>query len=159
MKKVILFLLTAILIVTSCSKVCKITRPKDLNPIDWNNYNDVYTVTHHSRQLCSDKDKLKELEGRKIKVAGWIVRDIDRHLMYINDNPNSSRDEEYLSIRFLFDSDSVVNIFNAKMDTSDFSKKCYFAGTLFLPCMIEKYRCSETIGFIDINNPDDVYFE
>ncbi|MDR1878607.1 MAG: hypothetical protein LBQ64_03465, partial [Bacteroidales bacterium] len=73
MKKVILFLLTATLIVTSCEKACYPKRPKNVKSVEWENYNDVYTVYWNFRS-SRPKINLDNYNGKTIKLYGWMYK-------------------------------------------------------------------------------------
>ncbi|MDO9154869.1 MAG: hypothetical protein Q7U47_14375 [Paludibacter sp.] len=76
MKKIIFIVASFILLcITSCKIPCPpISKPKDLQPIDWENYNDVKTVYYNCVKYCSEKSIM---EGRKVKVCGWKLKNLD----------------------------------------------------------------------------------
>ena len=60
------------LLAFSCKPSCDLDKPKDVKPVDWENYNDVYTVYWNfvakAFGCCSET----EFAGKTIKVFGWI---------------------------------------------------------------------------------------
>ena len=71
MKRIILCLTAIVLLFTACDKGCNIARPKDVKPIDWENYNDVYDVYWNLLKFCSEPSND---DGRYIKISGWIFQ-------------------------------------------------------------------------------------
>jgi len=43
-----------ILLAFSCGKNCEIKKPKNIKTIDWENYNDVYTVFWNCEKPCTE---------------------------------------------------------------------------------------------------------
>ncbi|MDR1878605.1 MAG: hypothetical protein LBQ64_03455 [Bacteroidales bacterium] len=172
MKKVILFLMATTLIITSCRKACKendckkeygcdeIIRPSNLKPIDWNNYNDVYTVYWNLSDVCSKEDRRYNEESVIIKVSGWKAWSYD--LFSLCDEPKYANQElrytgayPIITVKHFAIDDSL---FNAKMDTSDLKKKCYITGRILMAELPTMYCCL-TIPEIHLYSIDDIYFE
>jgi hypothetical protein len=68
MRKLILSFTAVFLLFVACNKNCKIKYPKDVKPIDWENYNDVYTVYWNMVHCCSETI---DLQNETIKISGW----------------------------------------------------------------------------------------
>ena len=67
MKRIILYLTALLLVFFACEKSCLEKKPKDVKPIDWENYNDVYTAFWNTYSACSESKNAK----REIMVYGW----------------------------------------------------------------------------------------
>lgn len=103
-----------VLCITSCEIPCSpISKPKDLQPIDWENYNDVKTVYYNCVKYCSEKSVL---EGKKVKVCGWKLKNLDGFAIS-DDSINGSRPA--ISIR---------------VPKPEQNCKFYITGTISLPC-------------------------
>lgn len=72
---------------SSCERQCKpINRPKDVKPIDWENYNDVYTVYWNLKR--NSNDPRSSAENKKIKIFGWMPYGYRYDsMLYLTDNP------------------------------------------------------------------------
>lgn len=113
---------------TSCFDYCKpIEIPEDLEPIDWEKYNDVKTVYYNCAKFCSEKS---EMEGRIVKVRGWVLNNLDG---------------------FAIGNDSIYNggpaiFISARKPTK--SGMYYITGKISLPCLetvnIFGRNCSKT---------------
>ena len=57
MKKICLLLILSLAAVlfAACGKFCLEKCPKDIKPIDWENYNSVYDVFYNYYRLCSEQ--------------------------------------------------------------------------------------------------------
>ncbi|MDR1878606.1 MAG: hypothetical protein LBQ64_03460 [Bacteroidales bacterium] len=163
MKKVFLFLLTATLIVTSCQKGCGVRRPRNVNSIDWNNYNDVYTVYWNLSGECSKENRRYNEDSVIIKVSGWKAWSYDRFSLcddpkYANQELGYTGASPIITVHY-FGKDSLFSAkFNEKMDTSDLTKKCYITGRIFMKDL-PKMFCCRTVPQIHLNSVDDIYFK
>ena len=158
MKKISLLLilnLTAILLLfIACDKTCVMKPPKDLKPIDWENYNSVYNVFYNYYALCN-KQKYED-EKKNIMIYGWIYPQWEGWFI-LRDSPNNANENlAYPWIRIL--SFEVETEFQAKLDTCDLTKKCFIKGKLIFNCL-HSGMCSTSVPEIIISNLDDVYFE
>lgn len=68
MKKLILCFTIIVFVFVACNKECQIKYPKNLKSIDWENYNDVYTVYWNTVHLCFET---VNLQSDTIKISGW----------------------------------------------------------------------------------------
>lgn len=169
MKQIILCLTTIILLFAACTPNCNIKKPKGVKPIDWVNYNDVYTVFWNCVRDCKEPDNDK---GREIKIYGWMfqgchgetlnpsffcVIDNEANIFANNSSVGTSiyvrvGGNNYEEMRALIDS------LKSKFASADITKKCYIRGRLFLDQQPENY-CCRTAPEIIINSVDDINFE
>ncbi|MDR1180547.1 MAG: hypothetical protein LBL13_01010 [Bacteroidales bacterium] len=171
MNKIILCILTGMLVFTACGKICRSVKPpKDLKPIDWTHYNDVYTVSGNFYTLCSDIKS--EYKDKEIMVYGWIwdspyedkIIEIIKNKFYfcLIENPDKINETPRLQNSIAV---SVVRVspiekeqIQMKLDTCDLTRKCFVKGQLFFNCL-HTMGCSEAVPEIFITNADDIYFE
>jgi len=145
----------------------EIEKPDDVLPIDWENYNDVYTVFWNYRsKKCSAKTGVIG----KIKVFGWIsVLDLKENELLLVSNlervPVSNFDNVYDS--YIYENIAVLKVsinypivdeLKAKLDTCDFTKKCFVEGNLVVEDRKEAPLCS-IVPYIFLRNINDIYFE
>jgi hypothetical protein len=153
MKRIILFLIVLLLAFTGCKKRCEIDKPKDLQPIDWENYNDVYTVYHN----LSASDKLDDMPvGKKIKVAGWIRTNEHISADKFSIRTDSINTGDHSSIQII--GTAISEDLQIKFDTCDLSKKCFIKGKIVLQGAKTMY-CTTYYGIIIIENIEDIYFD
>ena len=148
MKRVILYLTTLLLLSASCEKI-----PKDVKPIDWESYNDVYNVFWNYYTLCS---KAKNEDAHKnIMIYGWMYPQWGGGLI-LGDIPNKVNVHEYpcIDIKFF----GIATELQAKLDTCDLTKKCFIKGKLIFNCL-NKQMNSKSVPEVIIKNTDDIYFE
>jgi hypothetical protein len=133
--------------------------PKDLKPIDWINYNDVYTVYWNNINNCVEGDFSDE--NKKIKIYGWVH------------NPNGNKDfshdfiliDDQSQIFAPNSSDCSIDVFlekGVKVDTNGIilNKKCYVEGKLFFMCLTHNRGGAQTtVTFVRVYNSNDIYFE
>ncbi len=104
-----------VLCITSCEIPCpSISKPKDLQPIDWENYNDVKTVFYNCVKYCSEKSVL---EGKKVKVCGWKLKNLEGFAIS-DDSINGSNGPAIL----------------IRLPKPEQNCKFYIIGTITLPC-------------------------
>jgi len=128
----------------------EIKKPKDLKSIDWENYNDVYTVYWNYFGYCSDIREFGR-DGDIVSVYGWKSNFYD--LFYISAVPeNNERPNKVIGIKWY--SEAI----DAKVAAADLTKKCFVRGIVQLPCLHEM-GCSVVEVVIFITNLDDIYFE
>jgi hypothetical protein len=160
MKRVILCLAIFLLLLAACKKQCEIDYPKDVKPVDWENYNDVHTVFWNYYTLCSETKE--EDRGKEIMVSGWISQGRYKGSLFfvedmskINDDNNNPLTTGNIPIdsRYL----ELQNI----LDTSDITKKCHVKGKLDFDCLYIMSRVCESKSrpVINIENINDIYFE
>jgi len=143
-----------LLLFSACDKACGTKRPKDVKPINWENYNSAYDVFYNYHTLCSEQ-RYEDSE-KTIMVSGWLYRlwGGDFILRNIPNHTNENLEYPWIGIETF----EVNKEFNAKIDTCDLTKKCFIKGKLIINCL-EKGMCSTSIPEIIISNVDDIYFE
>ncbi len=154
----IILCLTAMLLSSAaCDKFCGIKPPKDVKPIDWENYNDVSTVYWNTYSY-------KEIENfpldKEIMVCGWIYRprfsDIDSSQFTLIDNLS---DVYVIPIPIIH---VGIQIFSSEIqavfDTYDSTKKCYVKGKLKYDKLFMG-RCTRLDPEIFVSNINDIYFK
>ena len=151
-----------VLFVCSCS-TCKIDKPKNLKAIDWNNYNDVYTVYWNNVKDCSE---IGYDTTKYIKVYGWIRNNYNGFSFELVSSKEDidSQDGRIIRIDILANVGDyeyqkiLVDSLKAKFDSTDLSKKCYIRGELSYNELADN-KCCSTVPRIYITNIDDIYFE
>lgn len=146
MKKIKLILIVlAALSISSCDTTCKpIAKPKNLQPINWGNFNDAYTVFWNV--VRTEDDAPGDSEGRKIKVFGWIHADYD--LLYLTDN------FDYATNHFPAGESRTVLIEIMGVSKKNTKKKCYVEGTVSAQ-PVGPGVCQMSVTIV----PDTIYFE
>jgi len=168
MKKIILCLTVLILLFPNCNKNCKIKRPKDVKPIDWENYNSVYDVMWNYADYNVSSDM-----GKTIKVCGWVFQGshglpvnpldfnlIDKEKNIFNSNPWENGRGIYVRIGSYYrdNYETLIDSLKIKFDMADITKKCYITGTLSY--FTTNDGCGEHINpEIRIDNANDIYFK
>ena len=121
----------------------EIERPENIKPIDWKNYNDVYTVywTYHER-CCCQKWVFDDLE-KYIKISGWLYRGKKEEVLdglswpgwfYLIDNYDESNTfAENLGtvgpfVTFMVKERHLVEALREKFATSDITSKWHIRG-------------------------------
>jgi len=147
----------------------EIKKPKDLKPIDWENYNDVYTVYWNFR--TNDCSKAGPTE-KNVKVFGWIFQGMGegygppvnpaKFALISNEEDIfwynfSTRGGTGLYVIANHDKD-LIDSLKTKFTENDITKKCYVSGTLEF-YELPTNDCCSTMPIIRIYNVDDIYFE
>lgn len=144
----------------ACDKFCGMKPPKDVKPIDWDNYNDVHTVFWNYYTLCSEtKEKDR---GKEIMVSGWISQGAYKSALFFVEDVSKTNDNNNTPLAM--GNIPIVSIdleLQNKLDTSDITKKCYVKGTLDFDCLYVMSRVCESKSRPKINvlNADDIYFK
>jgi hypothetical protein len=175
MKKIYFLLLAICLIGTACEekdKQCNnIEKPADLKPIDWENYNDAYTVYRNYYSSCGAAKR--EDIGKDIMIYGWIctiyrdkymlengdwlydgVKLVDNPNFYNPNKKNSLPEGTWIGIESGF----PIDEFQAKLDACDLAKKCFIKGKLGFR-EIEAGMCCKSLPYIHIIEIENIYFE
>ena len=169
MKKIILCLTVLILLFPNCNKNCKIKRPKDVKPIDWENYNSVYDVMWNYTDYNISSDM-----GKTIKVCGWVFQGshglpvnpldfnlIDKEKNIFNSNPWENGTGIYVRTYPWhpdINDEDFRDSLKIKFDIADITKKCYITGTLSY--LTTNDGCGEHINpIIIITNANDISFK
>jgi len=170
MKKIILCLTVLILLFSNCKKdckkrnckeddPCKIDRPKDVKPIDWENYNSVYDVFWNYTVPWG-----KEITdwGKEIMACGWVSYSSDKLYKFFTLQSDTSLNKAVLPI-FLYsyyfpnECEGLVDSLNSRFQSADLTKKCFIKGEL--NCIPAGNPCNSVMVMIVINSAKDIYFE
>ena len=139
----------------------------DLPPppsIDWDNYNDVFTIhrNYSDNRNNSDPSFFWGDTEKTIKVAGYIVHpgtnlhEIDPDFFYFADCPNENYFSDVISIQAA--TPEVAEQLKIKFENRDLTGKCYITGSLFLDFISVGDGCT-IFPVVRINNVDDIIFE
>jgi len=175
--KLLIIICGIVLLAFSCKKNCEIKIPKGVKPIDWVNYNDVYTVFWNYVKDCSET--CNDV-GRDIKVYGWIFQGPNypdgkplpvepAHFVLISNEDDifywncSTRGGACFSVKVhscetLDERKALIESVKNKFSSADITQKCYINGKLSLD-NLPTNRCCQTSPEIIIYNVDDIYFE
>ena len=133
---------------------CEIIIPKDLKPIDYDNYNDVYTVYWSFVKLCSENNDYKD---KIVKISGWRPWSYD--LFYLCDDPKYAvRDLGHAAASPIVKIRLELPENSAHLNNPDWSKKCFIKGELLF-YHLEMGSCCKLLPEIVIKDIDDIYFE
>ena len=175
MKRIIIAFTALLLLFAACKEKydCKMDHPKDLKPIDWENYNDVYTVYWNFFCFCS---KVKENPlNREIMVCGWIFQGVEGKYPFDNlyftliSNEEdifwwncSTRGKGVVIRPYCKDSNGNFidprDSLRIKFDTTDITKKCFIKGRLGFECL-NTDGCSMAVPEIILEDINNIYFE
>jgi hypothetical protein len=160
MKKLILLLTAILLLFSGCPKHCLVDSPKDIKPIDWENYNDVATLFWNYYALSSETKW--EDENKEIMVYGWILNQLGlgvkaNNFSLLDDldkiqDPHPTR--PFITIR-TYQAIELQSIF----DTCDLTKKCFVKGKLNFGHINTSGVCNTTHPEILITDINDIYFK
>ena len=164
-------LTTLFLIFTACDNPCEcepcevekndctIKLPKDLKPIDWENYNDVYTVYWNLVRNRSGGNSPLDHDGDTIKISGWNVWSYSYfNYLYLCDDAKYAIPE----LGYTGASPTIPigcwTFYRTILDSCNLTKKCFVKGVLGYSSRKEKecLRYVPTVHIMDIN---DIYFE
>jgi hypothetical protein len=147
----------------SCEKNCEVKRPKDLNPIDWENYNDVYTVYWNYVYYGYNRPrKINEEDlGKDILVCGFVDDfgvDVEQRFIIVD---NANERFPYVYVKPSFGNQDFHNQVQTMVETAYLANiKCYIKGQLgFENLTPTMSKCQAYEPIITINNVDDIYFE
>ena len=152
----------ALFLLVACKKQCAINYPKDIKPIDWENYNDVYTVYWNYRTEGSvTNKKIGQDRGKDIMIYGWVCfGDFSNiHLFGLRESSNSGITCAVGAATIQIDSINYLHEqVRTKLDTSDRTKKCFIKGKLdFVEA--PDMHCNWIVPKVVITNINDIYFE
>jgi len=171
---------TLLLLFTACKKdcrkgnckddPCKIDRPKDVKPIDWEGYNSVYDVFWNYKGTEKSSDM-----GKNIKIYGWIFQGIEDYefdgykFALISDKEgvflsnfstiNSGTGIYVISYAyFVGNNENFTDSLKNKFAINDITKKCFIKGRLFYNELYTNY-CKNITPMITLEDVNDIYFE
>ena len=127
-----------------------INKPKDVQPVDWGSYNDVYTVYWNYFGYCSD---IISTGDSIVCVYGWKTTHTAFYISPVPEYINSER--PIANILISWDSWEITT----KIAASDLTKKCFIKGKLYLRPVKRGGECCYVEPSIYIANIDDIYFE
>ena len=159
-----IFSIAGIFFLTTCTKFCvdQIKKPANIPAVDWDDYNDVYTVFWNYYTLCSEAKK--DDSGKDIMIIGWIYsgdRPISTTRFSLTTEENRFEVSTYkipiVGIRTHGDMEKELQ---TKLDTCDLSKKCFIKGKLVFRCEEGPSKtCSKSKPEIFLENIENIYFE
>jgi len=155
MKRIILCLTAILLLFVACQKSCIPKRPKNLKSIDWENYNDVYTVVWNYKNECRGTEKD---EDKDIMVYGWIHNFNGISTPQFDLCNNTDVKTPRIMITTFHDSPNEGLEILSKLDTCDLSKKCFIIGKLFF-YQESNNDCCWVYPIIFLNSANNIYFE
>ena len=153
--KIIVLLLGVLWISAGCDQCNYPKIPKKLSPINWEEYNDVYTVYWNGAK------KGWALNGKTVKITGWLynpdrVEVSGRCLspyFQLADSPNDK------GVSLAAGSEEIIELLKIKFANSDLTKKCYMTGIIRMGtlefCLRDKYFTT----CVEITDIDNIYFE
>ena len=163
MKRLLICLTAILLLLSACEKDCKIKYPKYLNSIDWENYNDVYTV-YWNYVFYNRPEKINEEDrGKDILICGiannWGDSPPSANGFTLVDDTNDSFPCIY--IRPSFWTQDSLNILQTILDAGYLANiKCYVKGKLYFENLTpDMGECQTYQPIIIIDNIDDIYFK
>ena len=155
MKQIILYFTALLLLFVACDKECKIDRPKDVKPIDWENYNDVYTVYWNLVHLSSEPINL---QSDTIKITGWVRLPLYSMEGYFNLVENVSQAGK---IPGSVSNPNIIvicpNSIREYLDTCDLTRQCFIEGLLIFE--EAPLKGCKKVPKIVITNVNDIYLK
>jgi hypothetical protein len=147
-------------------------RPKNLPPIDWENYNSIYTIISTYNGIIEWNPWMYADTGRTIKVYGWVDRLDHPYRDFFTlrgsaviDNTSISHDER-LFVWISGEPDAVMRKFREMAGQGELSKKIFIRGTFRLIGFAlvsggPPHYCGGSLvsGGVRIYGIDDFYFE
>ena len=177
-KKFIMKMITicgVVLFTFSCKPTCNIKIPKGVKPIDWENYNDVYTVFWNCVKDCNKphNDTGSEIIS-EIKIYGWIFQGHLGKTIYPGNFALISNEEDIFYPNFSTrggtgiyirvaknnyeEECALIDSLKIKFAGADITKRCYIRGNIFLTTLPTN-NCCTTAPEIIIDSVDDIKFE
>ena len=132
----------------SCEEYdCTVKYPTDIKPIDWENYNDVYTVFWNYHAQCPGKTEDKDKE---IMIYGWLYGTTENRCLLVERN-STPHGNPHVIIHVPYHIQTII-------DTLVLTKKCFVKGELVFFDFPTNNCCTLAPGIylIDIDN---IYFE
>lgn len=149
-KTTILFLTGFLL--CACAVCIRVKKPKDVKPIDWENYNSAYDVFWNFH-LCSDDVEDWGMEER-IKVYGWLHKsDSGLGRYYLNRSTQPGGTGLYINI--LPKDEIERKRLDSLLRSIDYPKQCYIQGVLFLT----SYAVERSFPEIMVERAEDIHFD
>ena len=158
--KLAIALLVVIAPFCSCKRTCKdIVKPSDLKPIDWNGWNDAYTVGYTFYDDA--EDACFDFNGDTILCYGHIARYLYEDYSSLSTSSiylESGSKQEGVQVFFdIFGSDDV-NILKQKLNNSVYSDTCFVKGTLYVHASAINKCYIVYCPAIHVSRLEDIYF-
>ena len=158
--KLTIALLMTISLICSCRFNCRdIVKPTDLKPIDWNGWNDAYTVGY--TYYDNEQDINYDHNGDTIRCYGHIARYLYEDYPSLNTNSvYLEAGEKSDGVRIFFDlSGSERGSLRRMLDSSSHSDTCFAKGILMLTP--KRYHGCYIVYCPDIHvsRLEDIYFK
>ena len=137
---------------------CTIKYPEDIKPIDWENYNDVYTVYWNLVHNYSDASFSHS--GDTIKISGWNVWSYSYfNYLYLCDDAKYAIPElGYTGATPTIATGSCCYSIQTILDSCNLTKKCFAKGILGYTLRKEN-GCNRYVPIVNIMDINDIYFE
>ena len=161
--KLTIVLLATIALFCSCKHTCDdIVKPSNLQPIDWNGWNDAYTVGYTFYDNLDDA--CYDYVGDTILCYGHMARSLYN---YQSIDPGDVFLEAGImeqGVRVLFSSvfqhngcerDSLIRLLN----NSSYSDTCFVKGTLELWAWNGLHNCRTVYPCLRVRSLEDIYFK
>ncbi|MDR1545069.1 MAG: hypothetical protein LBS50_11845 [Prevotellaceae bacterium] len=114
-----------------CNK--KLQKPADLQPINWESYNDVKTVYYNTKIECEGFDESLQ-DHPTIKICGWAFKN-DLYMGFaLCDNPDGEHTSVYIEIDNEYKPETLSNkkyYVTGKLDYNCESAWCYSRVRIF----------------------------
>ena len=153
----------SIFFLASCREFCidQIKKPANVTAVDWDNYNDVYTVFWNYYTFCSERNE-KDL-GKDIMIYGWIRKasgsipeiSAQRFSLVIEDKVNSELSYPFVDI---LARDDVKIELQSILDTLDLKKKIFIKGKLIFNCLKTVSICDKSVPEIILEEINNINF-
>lgn len=178
MKNLIFILCGFCLFFYSCNKkdLCfdfYTEKPTDLKSIDYEKYNDVYTVYWNYVKYCDEINRsmqdrefvynrnnyeINPNKGDSLKVWGWITGYSipSTGQFFIHSHIQGSSKRRSISV---FLPVHVANELAMKLVNITFPVKCFISGEVLLPCLEEGSCRNKVTVSLYVNDVNNVYFE
>jgi len=175
----VLLVLVGLFFLTACERNCdtSITKPNDLLPVDWDGYNDVFTVWWNFRSNDGEPHNYLT-QGRTIKIYGTfgnysfgfnndgsgmiffdLVDEQERDFFdpgWVSENPYT------ISVRFQIHPDSLIDkdeLLDLLSIWASLTKRLYIRGSLTTGAGGPHWCPGSIFPQIILNSLNDIYFE
>lgn len=162
MKAKLSLLLMVVTMLCSCKHKCyDIVKPSNLKPIDWNGWNDAYTVfyTYYDNydDACHDHD------GDTIKCYGHIAKYLYEDYSSLRSDDifleANDRRQQAVGVGFMLQNSSEMDSLKSLLKSSSHSDTCFVKGTLDLWGWSGPHHCNTVYPYITVHNIEDFYFK
>ena len=157
----IVFLATVALLCSCRHKCDDIVTPANLKPIDWNGWNDAYTVFY--TYYDNDYDACHDHEGDTIMCYGHIAKYLYED--YSSLRPNdifleaTDKRQQAVGVGFILQNSSETDSLKSLLNSSSHSDTCFIKGTLNLWGWDGPHQCRTVYPHITVHRIEDIYFK